>query len=194
MPRLIDLPAGTRFRQPDLNIEGTLLMVNECRARVRLDYGIREVDFTDPYGQRRAFTARRINDTCWASTVLVEALSFSPLEEGDVTMARRRNTPTETPTVAPRRGRGKQTATLAPTGPVSQIKAAAMVLAANEGPMTCQAMVSAMAEQGLWQSPGGKTPHATLYAAILREITTKGEQARFRKVDRGQFEHTGVEA
>ncbi len=36
--------------------------------------------------------------------------------------------------------------------------------------------------------PGGKTPEATLYAAMTREITTKGDLARFKKVDRGLFE------
>jgi len=29
--------------------------------------------------------------------------------------------------------------------------------------------------------PGGKTPHATLYSAILREINEKGKDARFVK-------------
>ncbi|NUQ48226.1 MAG: hypothetical protein HUU22_19600, partial [Phycisphaerae bacterium] len=46
-------------------------------------------------------------------------------------------------------------------------------------------------EQGLWTSPAGKTPHATLYAAILREIGDKGGEARFRKADRGLFEYAG---
>jgi hypothetical protein len=55
-------------------------------------------------------------------------------------------------------------------------------------------MVEAMTARGLWTSPGGKTPHATLYASILREINAKGKDARFKKVDRGQFVATGVEA
>jgi hypothetical protein len=45
-----------------------------------------------------------------------------------------------------------------------------------------------MAEKGYWTSPAGKTPAATLYAAILREIHTKKDQARFRKSERGKFE------
>jgi hypothetical protein len=52
----------------------------------------------------------------------------------------------------------------------------------------------ALSAQGLWTSPGGKTPHATLYASILREINAKGKDARFKKVDRGQFVATGSEA
>jgi hypothetical protein len=74
---------------------------------------------------------------------------------------------------------------------VSALDAAAQVLAKAGKPMRSQEMIAAMAEQGLWTSPGGKTPHATLYAAILREIGAKGDQARFRKTDRGQFEYAG---
>ena len=44
-----------------------------------------------------------------------------------------------------------------------------------------------MAEKDLWKSPGGKTPHATLYAAMMREERDKGGDSRFHKVDRGQF-------
>jgi hypothetical protein len=70
---------------------------------------------------------------------------------------------------------------------LSAIDAAAKLLTETGEPMTCRAMVEAMATKGLWSSPNGKTPHATLYSAILREITTKGDEARFRKTDRGQF-------
>ena len=70
---------------------------------------------------------------------------------------------------------------------VSALDAAAQVLQAEGKPMPSKALIEAMAAQGLWTSPGGKTPHATLYAAMLREITAKGSQARFKKVERGQF-------
>ena len=70
---------------------------------------------------------------------------------------------------------------------VSAIDAAAQVLKATGKPMRAQELITAMADQKLWTSPGGKTPHATLYAAILREINTKGAAARFTKVERGQF-------
>ena len=53
--------------------------------------------------------------------------------------------------------------------------------------MGCQELIGAMAAKGYWTSPGGKTPAATLYSAILREIDTKGDAARFVKVGRGQF-------
>lgn len=51
--------------------------------------------------------------------------------------------------------------------------------------MDCQTMIKTMAEKGYWTSPGGKTPAATLYSAILREISTKGKDARFKKTERG---------
>ena len=70
---------------------------------------------------------------------------------------------------------------------VSALDAAAQVLAGAGKPMRAQELIAAMAEQGLWKSPAGKTPHATLYAAMLREIGAKGDAARFRKVDRGMF-------
>lgn len=74
---------------------------------------------------------------------------------------------------------------------VSALDAAAEVLKKAGKPMRSQEMIAAMAEQGLWSSPAGKTPHATLYAAILREIGDKGGEARFRKTDRGLFEYAG---
>jgi hypothetical protein len=70
---------------------------------------------------------------------------------------------------------------------LSALDAAAQVLAQADAPMSCQELIVAMAAQGLWSSPAGKTPSATLSSALLRELQTKGEQARFVKVDRGKF-------
>ncbi len=70
---------------------------------------------------------------------------------------------------------------------VSAIDAAAKLLADAGAPMTTKEMIEAMAARKLWTSPGGKTPHATLYSAILREINTKGKDARFKKTERGKF-------
>ncbi len=53
--------------------------------------------------------------------------------------------------------------------------------------MDCKAIVEKVLAKGLWQTKG-KTPAATLYAAIIREIAAKGKGARFRKTDRGMFE------
>jgi len=73
---------------------------------------------------------------------------------------------------------------------MSQVGAALAVLAKAGEPMNCKAMVEAMAKQGLWTSPGGATPDATLYASILRDLK-KGKDARFAKVERGQFALAG---
>lgn len=75
---------------------------------------------------------------------------------------------------------------------VSALDAAAKVLAESGQAMTCGELIEAMAAKGYWTSPGGKTPAATLYSAILREVQTKGETARFRKTERGNFTHAGV--
>jgi hypothetical protein len=72
----------------------------------------------------------------------------------------------------------------------SALDAAAQVLAETGQPMNCPDLIKAMAAKGYWTSPHGKTPHATLYAAILREITTKGKEARFTKTERGKFART----
>jgi hypothetical protein len=70
---------------------------------------------------------------------------------------------------------------------VSALDAAAMVIAKADKPMRAVDMVAQMEAKGLWKSPGGKTPEATLYAAIIREIAAKGKEARFKKHDRGLF-------
>jgi hypothetical protein len=70
---------------------------------------------------------------------------------------------------------------------VSALDAAAQVLAASDVPMRAKEMIAAMEAKGLWTSPGGKTPEATLYAAIIREIAAKGIAARFKKHERGVF-------
>jgi hypothetical protein len=74
---------------------------------------------------------------------------------------------------------------------LSAVDAAAKVLEQAKEPMNCKEMIEAMATKGLWSSPGGKTPHATLYSAILREINEKGKGARFKKTERGKFAANG---
>lgn len=187
---LNQLPPGTQFRQPELDITGTLLMVNECRARVRIDQPQQLVEFTGPDGSTRTFRASRNHETSWAPTVVVEALSFEPLHERDTTMATKKTTKK-----APAKKATKTSAKAATTTPraaktngkLSQLDAAVKVLGEAGAPMTTKAMIEAMAAKGYWTSPGGATPAQTLYSAILRELQKKGDEARFTKVDRGQF-------
>jgi hypothetical protein len=70
---------------------------------------------------------------------------------------------------------------------LSALDAAAKVLAETGQAMNCQELIAAMAAKGYWTSPGGKTPSATLYSALLRELTVKGKDARFVKTERGKF-------
>ena len=70
---------------------------------------------------------------------------------------------------------------------LSALDAAAKLLAETGEPMNCQDLIKGMSEKGYWTSPGGQTPHATLYSAISRELKTKGAEARFRKAERGKF-------
>ncbi len=70
------------------------------------------------------------------------------------------------------------------------LDAAAIVLADAGKPMRSRELIAEMAKRGLWTSPGGKTPEATLYAAILREIGAKGAAARFARAGKGEFAST----
>ena len=70
---------------------------------------------------------------------------------------------------------------------LSALDAAARVLSASKQAMTCPELITAMAAQGYWTSPAGKTPQATLHAALTREIKLKKDQSRFRKTERGKF-------
>ena len=76
----------------------------------------------------------------------------------------------------------KPTATKRP----SALDAAAQVLKEAKKPLSCKDLAETILKRGLWKT-NGKTPAATLYAAIHREIDRKGKEARFEKVDRGMF-------
>ena len=54
--------------------------------------------------------------------------------------------------------------------------------------MSCPELIDVMATEGLWVPPGGKTPAATLYAAIGRSIKDDGKSSPFRKAEKGKFE------
>lgn len=87
---------------------------------------------------------------------------------------------------APKRERKPRT-TKAADKRMSALDAAHRVLTESSEPLNAQQMIQQMSEKGYWTSPGGKTPHATLYSAILRELTTKGDNSRFVKTERGRF-------
>ena len=106
-------------------------------------------------------------------------------------MAGKKKTPPQPTTTEAKNRPPKQQATKPPadgkTPKLSALDAAARVLAETGQAMTCGELIDAMAAKGYWTSPGGKTPGATLYSAILRELQTKKKEARFRKTERGKF-------
>jgi hypothetical protein len=69
---------------------------------------------------------------------------------------------------------------------LSCVAAALKVLGESSEPMNAQELITAMQAKGYWTSPGGKTPHATLYSAILRDLA-KGDDSKFVKTERGRF-------
>jgi hypothetical protein len=71
---------------------------------------------------------------------------------------------------------------------MSLLDAAAHILSLGAGnPMRCKDIVDLAVKRQLWTPRKGKTPASTLYAAILREISTKGTDSRFVKTERGRF-------
>ena len=83
---------------------------------------------------------------------------------------------------APRTGKG---------GRKSLLDASAAVLAKAGEPMSCPKIVEAVLKAALW-STSGKTPAATLSAAIHREIRDKGAASRFEKAGPGRFRLTAA--
>jgi len=71
-------------------------------------------------------------------------------------------------------------------GTMSGLDAAAKILTDAGQALNCKTIVERALEKGLWKT-GGKTPSATVYAAIIREIAKKGSEARFQKAERGMF-------
>ncbi|MCW5769674.1 MAG: winged helix-turn-helix domain-containing protein [Phycisphaeraceae bacterium] len=109
-------------------------------------------------------------------------------------------TPAPRITTSPRAKPIRATESTTPAKPkrLSSLDAAARVLGtlhareARTG-LTATELIERMATAGLWTSPGGKTPAATLYAAMTREIAAKGTASRFARADasadgsRGRF-------
>jgi hypothetical protein len=117
----------------------------------------------------------------------VAAVEKGNLVEGvTVPEVTKRRKATKDTTGHPGRDTGETGATGAKPERHSLLTLAAKVLAESAEPLNCKEMVEKVLATGLWQT-SGKTPSATLYSAILREVTTKGEAARFRKVERGKF-------
>jgi HB1, ASXL, restriction endonuclease HTH domain len=190
---LQQLKPGTRFRLVGMpEVTGELLSCSDCSAVVRLDGGTREVEFENDDGTTRRFHAHRATTTTWASATVVEPIftpednASSPSEEFE--MATKKTTKAKAPKAEATTKAKKAKVPKEPKDKkLSAIDAAAQVLAASKEPLNAKEMIEAMAAKGLWTSPGGRTPHATLYSALIREIAVKGKEARFVKTERGKF-------
>jgi len=118
----------------------------------------------------------------------VAAVEKGNLAEGiTVPEATKRRKAAKDTTGQPGRDTGEPGATGGKPERHSLLNLAAKVLAEAGQPLNCKEMVEKVLATGLWTTKG-RTPAATLYSAILREITTKGDAARFRKTERGKFE------
>ena len=114
----------------------------------------------------------------------------TPVTETDQTLAK---TPAaESTTPKPKKTRTGATPKEPKPKKLSALNAAARVLSETGQAMTCQVMITAMAANGYWTSPGGHTPEATLYSAVIREIAKKGAESRFKKTERGKFASAGA--
>jgi len=71
-------------------------------------------------------------------------------------------------------------------GKLSQMDAAVQVLTDAGEALTCKEIVRRMLEKQLWETEG-RTPGATLSAALQRDIAKRGEGSRFKKAARGLF-------
>jgi len=69
---------------------------------------------------------------------------------------------------------------------LSGLDAAHKVLLDSDAPMSATQIVERMLAAKLWTT-AGKTPAATIYAAMHRECALKGEASRFRRAERGTF-------
>jgi hypothetical protein len=66
------------------------------------------------------------------------------------------------------------------------LDAAAKVLEETGVAMNVKEITAVALTKGYWK-PAGRTPSATLAAALFREIAKKGADSRFRKSERGRF-------
>lgn len=76
----------------------------------------------------------------------------------------------------------------APKDGMSGLDAAADVLKRSKEPLNAKQIVACIQNDGLCPTLKGKTPHATIYAAMITEMSKKGDASRFaRGKEKGTF-------
>ena len=167
MPALMQLIPGTRFRLAEMEqVTGVLLKTNECRALVRLDRPAQEVEFLDREGEPRSFTRRGSHVVSWSPATVVEAIGFE--EPGGRCHGKRskatKKTGEEDRTEGDHGGGPKRERVAQGRRQAERPRRGGQGAGRDREPMNAKEMIEAMAAKGYWTSPGGKTPHATLYS------------------------------
>jgi len=210
---LATIRIGSRVRCTDDGVEGRITWANAVSVKIKWDDGEqvtwkrselagKPIEFldTEPVEQPEASGAGTATpaapvaeETTTAEPLIAELLGAPTVAEPEAVPADQMEAPpadgAPAPTAepAPKRQRKPKAPAESKEKKLSAIDAAAKVLAETGTPMSCKELIRAMAVKRYWTSPGGKTPDATLHAAILREITVKGEQSRFVKAAPGRF-------
>ena len=95
------------------------------------------------------------------------------------------------PSVATKPGKapaGKPNPSTAIVAKLGLLEACAGILTECGTPKTARELSKAIIASGVW-TPGGKTPYATVTAAIILDITKKGDDSEFRRCPDGTFVH-----
>ncbi len=179
------------MKKNEVKIGGTYTAkVNGKVAKVRIDaenpHGGWNATNLETNRKVRIKTAQRLRACLHADTHRQAAVSeqTSHAPQSQLTLE-------ETKRLEAKRRQTKKRESAKANGKLSALDAAAKVLAGAKEPMNAKELIEAMAAKKLWTSPGGKTPWATLYSAITREIAKKGQDARFKKAERGKFAANG---
>jgi hypothetical protein len=211
---LTNIKLGTRVRHVEDGVEGRIVWANAAVVKIQWDDGekvswkraelgakgvvvIDSNDTPEP-GAAEAYAPPVDEPTRSGPERQQQAPEVTAREANEAPVVAMLSEPSPAPESSPQQAvdakpakkartrKPKAESAVAPKKP-SALDAAAKVLAEEMRPMGTQELIGLMAAKGYWTSPGGKTPAATLFSAILRELGTKGEAARFVKVGKGQF-------
>jgi hypothetical protein len=152
--------------------------------------GVRDADFSRIRTKEHPMSAKKNPTTPKrATTKKPKTAKVAPPTATDAVVGQPEAPATPAPTDAAKKPAKAKAADAKPkkAKKLSALDAAAKVLADAGQAMSCPDLIEAMTKKGLWSSPNGLTPAATLYAAILREVKVKGADARFVKTERGKF-------
>jgi HB1, ASXL, restriction endonuclease HTH domain len=199
------LKIGGRVRRTDDRVEGRIVWANGVSVKVAWDDGEqvtwrrdslagRPIEILagddDPPAPEQAASPQAEQETQpeATETPTLEATVPTPEPAAEPSPAQTESHAASEPTpTAGKPKRQRKDAAEPQQKKLSALDAAARVLVETGAPMGCKELIGAMAGKGYWMSPGGKTPDATLYSAIAREIAMKGDLARFTKAGRGRF-------